>query len=440
MEGFPSASFLLSVVNFFRNDRRKFPPIVEAFISWLAALFLAIYLGIGYVFATRTNWKPFANSEGDETCWNIPLTTITRSTGDDAASILDDLDALLESLQQKRGKNSSENLREDQLASLMQTSVEARRLASIAMLRLKQTKGNDLKRSHGKLVSQLINIWNELLNLPIIHNREYAFELSLIVPAYNEDGRKIQSKLLHALQSCHQSETVQLVLVDAGRNTDIKRAIRTYAGENKKWGDVKLVTFTAGGGRGPCLNFGAKMAGGRILTFLHSDNILPDDWDQKVKTSLLESKPGTKPIACAFSFKIDISREALEGEACAPGLHAAQWLGTVRTKYFRVLYGDSVLSLPTSYFHYIGGYPPNQALMEDYELMDLLRKRVSRLREERVLIDTSETLISPRRWQQHGVAYVTLFNCLCVFLYQHRGWSPQMLYQFYYQRPTNTAT
>ena len=217
------------------------------------------------------------------------------------------------------------------------------------------------------------------------------------------------------------------------------------------------------------MNFGAKHATGKIITFLHSDNILPDNWDEQIIATLLDVNPecdmklklqqqqevsqstpkftGIKPerklgpskkaIACAFSFKIDTSKQALDGGDYPPGLGAAQWLGTIRTEKFQVLYGDSVLSIPEVYFRYLGGYP-EQALMEDYEMMDLLRKRVALsggIETARIL--PAETLISPRRWQTKGVTFVTLFNCLCVFLYEHRGWSPEELYRLYYQRQSS---
>ena len=445
MESFPSSSFLLSTVSLLRRkDRRGISYLVETPIAWVAAIFLASYLALGFIFATKFHWTRliFCLGKGNvkEASWNVPITTTTRSSGKDGVTALDELEKLLVSLAEKKDGKDFHKLNDQELTSLIRSNVEARRLASVVMLQLsKLVKKSELKPSSQILLSRMKEIWLELLALPSMNDREYPFDVSLIVPAYKEKGSIIKSNLLRALKSCHAPEKIQLVLVDAGQNTDIEDAAE-FQGDSAKWGNIKLMRFTTGGGRGPCLNFGADHADGKIVTFLHSDNILPDDWDTKVKDCFLEpSLSSSIPITCAFSFKIDTSNEALDGEACARGLAAAQWLGTVRTTYFRVLYGDSVLSMPASYFRYMGGYPPNQALMEDYEVMDLLRKRVLYLEGERVYIDPSETLISPRRWQQNGVTYVTLFNCLCVYLYQNRGWSPEKLYQFYYRRPASPS-
>ena len=45
-----------------------------------------------------------------------------------------------------------------------------------------------------------------------------------------------------------------------------------------------------------------------------------------------------KPIVCAFSFKINTSKESLNGGECPPGFAAAHWLGSLQTKQFHVLY------------------------------------------------------------------------------------------------------
>ena len=484
--GYISAGFLLSVVSFFKKDRRTFPVIIERALSWFAAVLLAIYLGCCYVISTRRSilrvWPltlliGTVNNQGLddlESCHHVSLTTTTRGNETTFADALDQLEKLLETLYQKKDVTSdNENEWKDAagLTSLMRSSVEARRLASMAMklqlrARTENTHGSmmdSLSNSQTRLWKQLEKLWPQLLQLPSStrkDDQEYPFQISVVVPAYAEQGKNMQANLQRALTSSQHPSRIQLVVVDAGKNTDMGQATVFEKGDPRKtWGDIQLVSFTAGGGRGPTLNFGAQHATGKIITFLHSDNILPDEWDEQItstfnghpdkespssnNTERIVEGPTPKPIACAFSFKINASKKALNGGEYPPGLAAAQWLGTVRTERFHVLYGDSVLSMPAAYFRYIGGYP-DQALMEDYEVMDLLRKRVTLSssclsNNETVCILPSETLISPRRWQVNGVPYVILFNCLCVFLYEHRGWSPEELYKFYYQRRSSSS-
>lgn len=75
--------------------------------------------------------------------------------------------------------------------------------------------------------------------------------------------------------------------------------------------------------------------------------------------------------------------------------------------------------------------------MEDYDLMDYLRRRASVLPEEERLavIPGPPCLGSARRWQKVGVLYVTLANALIVHRYTRRRWTPQDVFDYYYVRP-----
>ena len=103
-------------------------------------------------------------------------------------------------------------------------------------------------------------------------------------------------------------------------------------------------------------------------------------------------------------------------------------------------YGDQVISVPAVVFDYVGGFP-DQCLMEDYELVSLLRRRSALLPEfgikelERlIIIGGPPALCSPRRWQKFGVLYVTYMNSKLVNLYAG-GLSPDDMFQLYYSRP-----
>ncbi|CAB9503706.1 Inherit from COG: Uncharacterized protein conserved in bacteria (DUF2064) [Seminavis robusta] len=428
-KGFPSASFLLGLVSSFKrkprtSDGEEDHPwwwgilvrdLLETAISWVVALALACYLGILYLAGT---------SPATKAIWRCPLVTTNRNN-EETPGALDQFQNILKEARHKKEK--SENVLTDkELLQVMCSSTEARRWASIAM---QQYEHKDSKDS--LLMAQLKRIWPQLLELPAPPQNnsksKHPFEISVVVPAFGEDGSRIQTNLQRALDASQNPQRLQLVLVDAGRNTHMEQAT-VFAGGKQQWANVKIATYSGGGGRGATLNHGAQHADGRILTFLHSDNLLPEKWDDQILSVLgSDETTTTRVIACAFSFRIHTTNTA-----CPPGMAAAQWLGTIRTKVFHAIYGDSVISMPTTYFSYLGGYPPQAPLMEDYELMDLIRKRVAARKDESLCILPSETLVSPRRWQVNGVPYVILFNFLCVFLYEHRGWSSQKLFEFYY--------
>jgi hypothetical protein len=100
------------------------------------------------------------------------------------------------------------------------------------------------------------------------------------------------------------------------------------------------------------------------------------------------------------------------------GIQAVHFTVGLRTSRLKLPYGDNVISIPSAYFNYLGGFP-NQAIMEDYSLMDLLRTRAKVLPETLVIIPKSTVrlidapccvmLYSVRT---HGMACVCVRNVL----------------------------
>ena len=189
---------------------------------------------------------------------------------------------------------------------------------------------------------------------------------------YREDGRNVKSKLTKALQTCCNPQKVQVIVINAGLCNGLEQEV----GRMQGWGELQVIAFTDGGGRGPCLNFGANQASGRVYTFCHSDTTLPAHWDFKAIAALDERHfdGSVRANSCAFSFGIDTSEAGLEGGPHPPGIKAVETTANIRTHLFSLPYGDQVLSVPAVVFDYIGGFP-DQCLMEDYELVSLLRRR-----------------------------------------------------------------
>ena len=283
-----------------------------------------------------------------------------------------------------------------------------------------------------QLPRRLAKLWLFLLELPSIEecssgesrgksDNSCNFRLSLIVPAYAEKGKDIIEKLQAAYNSCEKPGNIEIILVDAGKNVDLD-LIRKEDLE-KSWGSFKLVRYHNGDGRGPTLNFGAKDAKGQILTFLHSDVILPLSWDSKIYTSFNRSEV----LMSAFSFGIDKCSNGND----PPGIKAVETTANLRTHMYKLPYGDQVLSMPSAIFRYLGGFP-YQCLMEDYELVALVRKRILMRNNEALnIIGGAPSLCSPRRWQKHGVLKVTYTNSYLVNMY-NRGLSPDAIFKKYY--------
>jgi hypothetical protein len=186
-----------------------------------------------------------------------------------------------------------------------------------------------------------------------------------------------------------------------------------------------------GGGRGPSLNQGAQHAQGRILVFLHADTRLTTGWDVAIRNAF-DGCPHSRTTtsAAAFSFSIDTTSNGLQGGPCPPGIKAIEATANWRTQLFSLPYGDQCISIPKVYFDYLGGYP-HQCLMEDYELISLLRHRRMACQERLAILPLS-AYCGPRRWQALGVLYVTYTNSRCVRSYVDGVLTPDQLYEIYY--------
>jgi hypothetical protein len=301
-----------------------------------------------------------------------------------------------------------------------------------------------------------------------------SFDISLIMPAFRETMERIVWTLEKAWRHCHDSpKRIQVIIVrvvdatgtqdnnDDGRNNDDDdENARLYnmlvqAGQIEAWGDVTVVQYRNNdndddvGGRGPAQNYGASLARGTLLTFLHADTVIPIHWDRKVRETLLLSSSSSSRRhqhdrnnivvqACAFTF--GHQTEQLDGMPYPWGIRAVWLLGNLRAYLFRLPYGDHIISIPTAYFRYLGGFP-NQPIMEDYDLMNLLRQRAAVLPYEGIRIIPPPTArCSVRRWQRFGTVYVTLVNALLVHRYTQCGWTADDVYEYYYERPATTTT
>jgi hypothetical protein len=343
----------------------------------------------------------------------------------------------------------------------------------------------DHKKQEG-LYMRLQAVWIYLLRLPSfpvtrsslgcpstvpIVTIPKTFGISVVIPAYRERGEKIAFLLNRALNNCTNPISIQIIVVHADNSCPdllsfINESSLNYASSNKdvhqshtvedlRWGEVRIIPYSGGGGRGPCLNAGAKIASGEILTFVHSDTMLPAKWDQTIRNALLQQDfissdtddsivSHKTPIyhASVFRYGIDTSVSGLDGMGYPWGVFSVTLLGRLRSWLCRLPYGDHVISIPAIYFDYIGGYP-NQPMMEDYDIMDLLRRRskIVDLNEDLIILPGQPVLCSPRRWQKFGVVYCTAVNAMLVYRYARGTVSPQDIYNYYYNRqPSHPST
>jgi rSAM/selenodomain-associated transferase 2 len=164
------------------------------------------------------------------------------------------------------------------------------------------------------------------------------------------------------------------------------------------------------------MNFGAQVATGDILLFLHADTCLPPGFDGLVRAALSPDPQSARkpPIAGAFLLKID---------ANAWNMRGVEWGVKWRSRVLQMPYGDQALFLRADTFHKIGGFPA-LPIMEDFELVRRLKRMGN------IAIVSEPVVTSARRWLQRGVFATTLINQMVVLGYL-LGVDGERLRQFY---------
>ena len=204
--------------------------------------------------------------------------------------------------------------------------------------------------------------------------------ISLIIPVFNE-----ASIIEEYLSKIPIRSDLEVIIVD-GQSDDETVALC----EKIQLKFKPKIVISPLKGRANQLNFGASLAIGQILCFLHLDSQLPSDYFTQIEK--LFSYP--QAIAGAFSLAID-----------APQI-PFRWLEKLvnwRSRLFSLPYGDQGLFLKTSVFKKMGGFAP-MPIMEDYEFVQRLKKQGT------IYISQASILTSSRRWQKLGILKTTLIN------------------------------
>ena len=162
--------------------------------------------------------------------------------------------------------------------------------------------------------------------------------ISVIIPVHNEqEHMPLVLERLHALAD---QELLHEILV-------VQPPGEAY--------DIPTATAPARC-RAAQMNYGAGLAKGEILLFLHADTILPPD----ALSCITHARTG------AFSLRFDSPRLPFS----IIGL-----LTSLRSRVLRLPYGDQALFMPAETFRHLGGYP-DVPVLEDVLLAKKLRPRV----------------------------------------------------------------
>lgn len=209
--------------------------------------------------------------------------------------------------------------------------------------------------------------------------------LSIIIPTLNATHHL--PPLLHDLMSGLTDGILCEVILSDGGSTDAIAPLGEACG-------ATLITGPAG--RGGQLARGADQARGDWLLFLHADSRLPETWPE-----ILRQHMATHPrSAAAFRLRFDDT---------APMARITAGWANLRSRLFRLPYGDQGLLIPRTLYRDIGGFP-DIPLMEDVAIARALGTRLRLLPGS---ITTRADRYTQRGWLRQGSRnLITLFRYL----------------------------
>lgn len=221
--------------------------------------------------------------------------------------------------------------------------------------------------------------------------------VSIIIPTLNESEHI--GRLLAHLQQHADQRLLDLLVVDGGSQDNTCELAAQH-------GARALQSPEAG--RAQQMNYGATLARGEILYFVHADCLPPatylDDIDQ----------------ALAEGFPIGTYRSAFESNSLLLKVNAY----FTRFDFLWCRGGDQSIFVARDLFEELGGYRVDYCIMEEYDLMARAREQCP------FKIIPKATLISARKYESNSYARVQVAN-LVVFNMFRLGFPPMRLAKIY---------
>lgn len=162
-------------------------------------------------------------------------------------------------------------------------------------------------------------------------------------------------------------------------------------------------------GRAAQMNFGASKAKGSILLFLHADVQLPQDFYHQIENTIKQKKHFG-----FFAYKFDKETKLLNFNSKF----------TAKDGFFAGG-GDQCHFFTKETFQKLKGYNENFCIMEDFEMMDRIRKE-----QIPFSIIQSKVIVSARKHEHNSWLKVNLINGF-VFLKYKLGFAPVNLRKTY---------
>lgn len=221
--------------------------------------------------------------------------------------------------------------------------------------------------------------------------------LSVIIPTYNEE-EAIASLVSHLLSN--PGGVVEEVLVIDGGSTDQTVAVAQRAGAQ-----VHLAPWK---GRADQMNYGARLARGEVLYFVHADTQPPSGYVADIQASL------------RMGYSIGGFRSRFDA------VHPLLTLNSYFSRFdcLTCRGGDQTLFVTRALFDQLKGYDNYYVVMEDFDFIRRARCQLP------FRVMPREAQVSARKYQENSYGRVTIAN-FTVFTMFRLGFSPRLLLRTY---------
>ena len=225
--------------------------------------------------------------------------------------------------------------------------------------------------------------------------------LSIIIPTYNEEQNIVA--LLRFLKKHMDQHVSEMIVVDGG---SIDNTLE-YA---KQEGVIAVRCPEKG--RASQMNFGAIIAKGDTLYFIHADTYPPISFISDIEKALNKG--------------YDLGRYQTKFLSAKPILRINEWF--TRFDLFICMGGDQTLFVRKKVFDALGGFNKDMLIMEEYEFCKRARDAANKYK-----IMKGAALISARKYEKNSWWQVQLANYKVVQLYK-KGVDQKVLISEYKKR------
>ncbi len=218
--------------------------------------------------------------------------------------------------------------------------------------------------------------------------------ISVIIPTYREEGSI--SRLVNYLKENANDAIAEIIVADGGSDD---ATVETAIGAGAK----AVVSLQKG--RGAQMNYGASLATGDILYFVHADVLPP--------------KSFTADILKAVNDGYDFGRYFMKFDSKKWYLRINEFF--TRFDFFVCYGGDQTLFITKQLFEKTGGFNSDMRIMEDFEFTKRARK------EGRYRIFKKGALISARKYDTNSWWQVQMANKKIVSMYKNGANQQEMM-------------